>query len=290
MTRSARAFTIVELLVVMGVLGILLGLLLPVLARVREHSGQTVCASNLRQLAMATHAYLAAWDGHLPQATAEVAPGVDAVIGSLFGGKAGQLDMFGIAETGVDRRPLNGYLAMSRRTGIDEEAPLFQCPLDRGGSGDGQFVPHTTSMYDLIGTSYTLNDHALDGEQCWTLVPHQTPACASWGMPSRPGGRMPRVENPTKTWMLGDVPIYNYQADTFTGEIGDRRQRWHFRRVQVNLAFVDGHVGMGLEVPPTTKSDDGVIEQNTTPSYTFLPRPDWLEPDALGAGCSACAP
>ena len=46
-----------------------------------------------------------------------------------------------------------------------------------------------------------------------------------------------------KTWMLGDVPIYNYQADTFTGQLGDRRQRWHFRRMQVNLAFVDGHIG-----------------------------------------------
>jgi prepilin-type N-terminal cleavage/methylation domain-containing protein/prepilin-type processing-associated H-X9-DG protein len=290
MARAPRGFTIVEMLVVIGVLGILLGLLLPALARVREHSGQTVCASNLRQLGLATFAYLAAWDNHLPQTTAEVAPQVEAVIGALFGGKRGELDLFGIAETGVDERPLNRYLAMSRRTGVDEDAPLFHCPLDRGGPGDGQLIPPSTSMYDLIGTSYTLNDHALDDDQCWTLVPKQTPACAPWEAPGRPGGRMPRVDDPTKTWMLGDVPIYNYQVDTFTGQIGDRRQRWHFRRVQVNLAFVDGHVGTGLDVPPSEFSEQGIIEQNTTPFYTFLPRPDWLEPDALGAGCSVCGP
>ncbi|MHC4980747.1 MAG: prepilin-type N-terminal cleavage/methylation domain-containing protein [Planctomycetota bacterium] len=279
--RRARGFTIIEMLVVVGTLGILLGLLLPVLPRVREHSAATVGASNLRQLS---------WDNHLPQATAEVAPQVDAVIGSLFGGKRGELDMFGIAENGADKRPLNRFLAVSRRTGVDEDVPVFHCPLDRGQPGDGQFVPHTTSMYDLVGTSYTLNDHALEGEQCWTLVPRRTPPCAPWDAPGRPGGRMPRVDNPTKTWMLGDMPIYNYQADTFTGQIGDRKQRWHFRRVQVNLAFVDGHVGMSLEVPRSLLSDDGTIEQNTTPFYTFLPQPDWLRPDALGAGCSVCGP
>ncbi|MHC4220378.1 MAG: hypothetical protein ACYSU7_18205, partial [Planctomycetota bacterium] len=165
----------VEMLVVIGTLGILLGLLLPVLARVREHSGETVCASHLRQLAVASHAYLAAWNGHLPQASAEVAPGVEAIIGSLFGGKRGELDMFGIADLGAAERPLNRYLAVSRREGPDEDVPVFTCPLDRGQPGDGQFVPHTTSMYDLIGTSYTLNDHALEGDQCWTLVPRQTP-------------------------------------------------------------------------------------------------------------------
>jgi prepilin-type processing-associated H-X9-DG protein len=288
MPRGPRGFTIVEMVVVIGTLGILLGLLLPVLARVREGSGETVCASNLRQQALATHAYLAAWTGHLPQVAAQVAPGVDAIVGSLFGGKRGTLGMFGIDEFGADRRPLNRYLATSRLD-ADAQVPVFRCPLDRGGPGDGHFVPPTTSMYDLIGTSYTLNDHALQGEHCWTLVPSQTPPCAAPGA-GRPGGRMPRVTEPTRTWMLGDLPVYNYQADTFTGVLGDRRQRWHFRRAQVNLAFVDGHIGTGLQVPRAVRTESGDIPQNTTPSFTYLPRPDWLEPDALGGGCRVCAP
>jgi prepilin-type processing-associated H-X9-DG protein len=90
--------------------------------------------------------------------------------------------------------------------------------------------------------------------------------------------------------MLGDMPIYNYQANTFTGQVDDRGQRWHFRRVQVNLAFVDGHVAMGLDIPESQQLGSGAIPQNTTPFYTFLPQSDWLDDDGLGAGCSVCGP
>ncbi len=134
-------------------------------------------------------------------------------------------------------------------------------------------------MYDYIGTSYTLNDHALDSETCWTLVPARSPSCGATG---RPGGKMPRVDDPSKTWMIGDLPIYNYEADPFTNPTGDRQQRWHFDKVQVNLAFVDGHVVAGIKVPKSTALSDGsgsgTIVENTTKFYTFLPSRDWLEP------------
>ncbi len=42
---------------------------------------------------------------------AEVAPGVEAIIGALFGGKRGELDFYGINDIGADRRPLNTYLS-----------------------------------------------------------------------------------------------------------------------------------------------------------------------------------
>jgi prepilin-type N-terminal cleavage/methylation domain-containing protein/prepilin-type processing-associated H-X9-DG protein len=50
-------FTLVELLTVIAVTGVLMGVLLPVLGRVRSKAGQTVCLSNLRQLAMAANLY-----------------------------------------------------------------------------------------------------------------------------------------------------------------------------------------------------------------------------------------
>src|ERR1041385_4216160 len=67
MKRSApeRGFTLVELMVVVGLIAVMISLLLPVFARVRAAAQSTACLSNLRQMGIGWTVYTSESRGRL---------------------------------------------------------------------------------------------------------------------------------------------------------------------------------------------------------------------------------
>jgi prepilin-type processing-associated H-X9-DG protein/prepilin-type N-terminal cleavage/methylation domain-containing protein len=64
--RNRGAFTLVELLVVIGIIAVLIGILLPVISAARQRAETTACMATLRNLGQAIYAYSVEFKGSVP--------------------------------------------------------------------------------------------------------------------------------------------------------------------------------------------------------------------------------
>jgi prepilin-type N-terminal cleavage/methylation domain-containing protein len=76
MSHPRKAFTLVELLVVIGIISVLVAILMPALSKARDAANTAVCLSNLRQGALAMIQYAGDNKDHLPHLSYHTSNGV----------------------------------------------------------------------------------------------------------------------------------------------------------------------------------------------------------------------
>lgn len=163
-TQRRRGFTIIELLVVVGVVAVLMAILLPSLATGRDRARGVQCLSNLRQLGLAQTMYAGDFKGRVIPAAYTSA--------RIVGDGPPIYWWGGLDESGVDhtRGFVWPYLQSELRAG-----GLFECPNQPWGSYEPQGQENAvTSTYGYNGyylsPAYTPGWAAQIGGRPWQTL------------------------------------------------------------------------------------------------------------------------
>ena len=204
-SKMKRAFTLVEMLVVIAIIAVLAALLLPVLGKARGAARKTVCISNARQINLGLQLYVAEHGDALRALTN------DAPIYYSY------------------RDSIRPYLA---RTGAATNDPLFICPADDFNC-DAQPMKDIFA-FDQVGgrgifrqAATQFNSYFFNG-----MVKSDDPG--NTHLAQKP---FASVREPTRAILAGEI------SGGFGLSAHDRRQPWQFNNAMTVMSFVDGHVG-----------------------------------------------
>lgn len=218
-----RGFTLVELLVVIGIIALLISILLPALSKARAAANSVVCASNLRQLGTAYSMYSNDNKGYLPR---PVGFGLWSV--AYGSGKAQDAYFF--------NRLANPYLGFQ-----ETNEPFWHGEVDSEYKLYWRITNGRPSVFTCptISPMLSTNPYACYAQNYWAgYVDTDYWEEALW----RPG-RIPRItssKSPSETILAADLGsdtgAYSYVIQT-----GGRVPRL-VHNSRANTLFLDGHV------------------------------------------------
>jgi type II secretory pathway pseudopilin PulG len=146
--RTRSGFTVFELLLVLAVLGVMLGLLLPLVQQMRLMAARTQSQNNMKQIGLAVHNYANTFNNKLP-------PNFDA---NRFSAHAVLLPYL---EQQALYQQINfqaDIAAQANQQARKTQIPVFQSPLDPL-SGTGKYTYGTTNYLFCAGSGYSVIDN-----------------------------------------------------------------------------------------------------------------------------------
>ncbi|MFH0980665.1 MAG: type II secretion system protein [Planctomycetota bacterium] len=236
--EGRRAFTLVELLVVVAIIGILVSLLLPSFRQFREHARTVACQTQMAALDKGLINYALDLDAFPITADPTGKP-----VSWRYGGWTGNNLRLKSYEGGVyyiptGKRPLSVYMFRSTPLGEETRLPAFHCPSDvrTWWAGPTSVAASETPAYENFGTSYNLN---------WQWFATQTV------VPGLPYGqnrlvhRVPRGERLWWKYMQQNVSRFVTLLENPADFALTHRLQLdgnHRKFSKHNFAFLDGHV------------------------------------------------
>ncbi len=241
----AKGFTLVELLVVIGIIALLVAILLPALQVARAQAQSVQCSSNLRQIYLAFQMYAIDSHGLIPPN--QISPGptlpkVAPAVGNVF--PYWMNFMSPVLQ-------VNNWITVPNYLGGN--AAILTCP------SQNQFSVKAS----VLRGSYGLN------ARMYTPRPGDSPRWLTKDVYNNTYFYVNKVSRPAEIYMLADTynnpatasgnPVLNYaQAD-------EKRHR----KLMVNVAFMDGHVAPAVKTTPAVF----VGSTDTFVAETYYQRP-----------------
>jgi prepilin-type N-terminal cleavage/methylation domain-containing protein len=164
-SRKRPGFTLVELLVVIGIIAVLIGILIPVLAKTREQATRTQCASNLRQWGIALRAYSVNNRGYFPYNGPAKPPGIPIGAHDISWNSSVVQDFF------------QAYLIKNRTLGQRSGENILFCPSQ---TWHREIQNDSTLTGGLVGFFYMPHRHLYDAVLNPTNTMDYTPAGNGW--------------------------------------------------------------------------------------------------------------